>query len=78
MALQRERERGQAEEGRRKGLGASAVGFGVLWAFEWSGGEMRGEIWTTEWAEEGWDEGLEQKGKGMLLLLPAAVVTCEE
>ena len=23
---------------------------GVLWAFEW-GGEMRGEIWTTEWAE---------------------------
>ena len=47
MALQR---REEAEEGRRKGLGASAVGFGVLWAFEW-GGEMRGEIWTTEWAE---------------------------
>ena len=41
---------------------------------------MRGEIWTTEWAEgRDEDEGLPEKGKGMLLLLlPAAVVTCEE
>jgi len=42
------------------------------------GGEVRGEIWTTEWAEGDEDEGLSVKGKGMLLLLPAAAVACEE
>ena len=47
---------------------------GVLWAFEW-GGEMRGEIWTTEWAE-GYPAraGALRKGKGMprvkVMLLP--------
>ena len=52
---------------------------GVLWAFEWRRGRGDGgEIWTTEWAEgRDEDEGLSEKGKGMLLLLPAAVVACE-